>query len=298
MPIPEVWTFSTSIGEVLDFNSSPYTVIDHGGFGMLPVEVEQTPKARDGSTVRNVRRGARLMLLEVLIAPLDANDAPAANDRLARILNSVGRGELVEGTLRWERFDDSVIEVVCSLRRGLSDVPRERLSATWKRRVILEFVSRNPNLRGPQQTATMMLDHNARTPLPARLPLKLGWRDYITTANFDIGYMGTADTETLQWEIDGYCDNPVIINTSLTPRRYIRFNGIVPPDSTLVVKMDGGDGGGLTATLDDDTNWFPFMNVNSLEVPLLAAQSNLIVVGAVDGMPETRLSWYEEFLSA
>ena len=300
MPDLERWTWTNAAGDVLDFNAGALRVLNWSGFGLLDVQAEETPNAGNGVTVRNVRYGARRMMLDILIAPSTATDAPGVADSLISQLRSIEHGKLIEGTLRRERYDGSTITIRCSLRSGLLDNAGEHLGASWIRRASLEFVALSPELRDPtQQSMTATLSESSRTPLPTKTPVVMGWRDVPFRNAFAIDYTGTMDSQSLRVAIGGGATNPVITNIADPDRSRVAFSGIVPPGATLNVDMgtsaSANDPGGFSAQLDTGTNWVPYLDITSRPVPLLAGEANEILVGCASGSPSVTVSWYQEY---
>ena len=121
------------------------------------------------------------------------------------------------------------------------------------------------------------------------------------SVSFSVNNEGSAETETLQWNVPGPSTSPQLHNITVT--RAIKFENLIVPDGlTLRVRMGWQPDGIETfqAFLDDDaggsTNVLGSMTSTSRRFWLDPGTNNLFASQENDDATTHTINWYNEFI--
>ena len=278
-----------------------YSVVAVNGKGRPPLEVRaETRVGRSGATLRAVTIPPRRLQLSILVnGTSSSNLETRATALLAHLAGSYGRETQREGVLRFTTESGTQRYLNCLAIAGLDENRIQRVGVT-SYLVPVTFFAAHGNWYDPsQQSASGDIGPAGNLSFPYSFPIDFGLSQ--PSVSFSVNNEGSAETETLQWNVPGPSTSPQLHNITVT--RAIKFENLIVPDGlTLRVRMGWQPDGIETfqAFLDDDaggsTNVLGSMTSTSRRFWLDPGTNNLFASQENDDATTHTINWYNEFI--
>mgnify|MGYP003150314136 CR=1 FL=1 len=296
------WTFvnSGSVSTDID-DGSTYTVTAVNGKGMPPLDVRTERKfGRAGATVRAAAIAPRTLQLQILVQGSSASVLETNLQTLiARLAGSFGRETQREGELRYTTDGSASRYLRCIVIRGLEENAITRIT-TQAYIVPVTFYAAHGMWYNPtQQSASGAIGDAGSLEFPFSYDMDFGLSS--PSVSFSVSNAGSAETETLEWNVPGPSTGPQIHNSTVS--RAIRFDDLIVPEGlTLKVRMGWQPDGIETfqAYLDDDaggsTSVLGFLTSNSRRFWLEPGTNSLYAVQTNTDTTTHTIYWYNEYI--
>lgn len=296
------WTFTNAGNVATDIDDgSTYTVMSVNGKGMMPLDLRSERRfGRAGSTVRAASLPERVIVLSVLIQGSSKSNLESnATTLIGRLAGSYGRETQREGKLQYTTDAGNSRYLRCLVTGGLEESRATRVNA-MSYIVPIEFFAAHGQWYDPtQQTATGTIGDAGALEFAYSYPMDFGLSS--PSVSFSANNAGSAETETLEWQVEGPSTGPQLHNSTVS--RAVRFDNLILPSGlTLVVRMGWQPDGIETfqAYLDDgaggETNVLGYLTSNSRRYWLEPSTNSLYAVQTNTDATVHTIKWYNEYI--
>lgn len=282
-------------------DGTTYTVVTVNGKGLTPVNVKSERRfGRSGGVIRAASIPERVVGLSILVQASSETALQTALDTLvSRLAGSFGRETQREGVLQHTTQAGTSRYLRAIAVAGLEE---NRVQRVGRNSMILpvQFFAAHSNWYDPsQQSASGTIGDAGNLSFPYSYPIDFGISS--PSISFTVTNGGSAETETLEWQVAGPSTGPQLHST--TTNRAVRFDDLIVPDGlTLKVRMGWQPDGVETfqAFLDNnaggETNVLGQLTSNSRRFWLEPSTNNLYAVQSNTDATVHTIKWYNEFL--
>ena len=219
------FTFENAGNVTLDIDDGTiYSVVAVNGKGMPPLDVRAENRfGRSGATLRAVTIPPRRLQLSILVnGTSSSNLETRATALLAHLAGSYGRETQREGVLRFTTESGTQRYLNCLAIAGLDENRIQRVGVT-SYLVPVTFFAAHGNWYDPsQQSASGDIGPAGNLSFPYSFPIDFGLSQ--PSVSFSVNNEGSAETETLQWNVPGPSTSPQLHNITVT--RAIKFENL------------------------------------------------------------------------